>query len=70
MIMPIAYLAEKYASFSGREPFVTMDGLRLAKYRMFFHNEKAKRDLGFQARPYREGLVDAIEWFGKAGYFK
>jgi dihydroflavonol-4-reductase len=70
MIMPIAYVAESIAGFTGREPFVTMDGLRLAKYRMFFHASKAERELGFRARPYREGLADAIEWFGKAGYLK
>jgi dihydroflavonol-4-reductase len=68
MIMPVAYVAERVASFSGREPFVTLDGLRMAKYRMFFDSRKAADDLGFRARPYREGLVDAIDWFGKAGY--
>ena len=70
MIMPVAYFAETAAKFTGREPFVTMDGLRLAKYHMFFHSGKAERELGYRARPYREGLADAIEWFGKAGYLK
>ncbi|HVG50766.1 MAG TPA: NAD-dependent dehydratase, partial [Xanthobacteraceae bacterium] len=69
-IMPIAYMAETYANFSGREPFVTLDGLRLAKYRMFFQTDKANRELGFTARPYQQGLIDAIDWFGKAGYLK
>jgi dihydroflavonol-4-reductase len=70
MIMPVAYFAETAAKFTGREPFVTMDGLRLAKYLMFFHSGKAERELGYRARPYREGIADAIEWFGKAGYLK
>jgi dihydroflavonol-4-reductase len=69
-IMPLAYVAERIAGFTGREPFVTMDGLRMAKYRMFFHAAKAERELGFRARPYREGLADAIEWFGNSGYLK
>ena len=47
-----------------------MDGLRLAKYHMFFQSGKAERELGYRARPYREGIADAIEWFGKAGYLK
>ena len=70
MIMPIAYFSETAAKFTGREPFITMDGLRLAKYHMFFHSGKAERELGYRARPYREGIADAIEWFGKAGYLK
>ena len=70
MIMPVAYFSETAAKFTGREPFITMDGLRLAKYHMFFHSGKAERELGYRARPYREGITDAIEWFGKAGYLK
>ena len=62
--------AEGRARVSGREPFATLDGLRLAKYRMFFSTAKAERELGYRARPYREGLADAVKWFGQAGYLK
>ena len=48
--------------FTGREPFATVDGLRMAKHHMFFTSAKAERDLGFRARPYREALADAIDW--------
>jgi len=70
MVMPVAYAAESWARVAGREPFVTRDGLRMAKYRMFFNAAKAERELGFRARPYREGLSDAVKWFGQAGYLK
>ena len=70
MMMPLAYAAEGLARVTGREPFVTKDGLRMAKYRMFFNAAKAERELGFRARPYREGLADAIKWFGQAGYLR
>jgi dihydroflavonol-4-reductase len=70
MVMPLAYAAEGMARLTGREPFVTRDGLRMAKYRMFFNAAKAERELGFRARPYREGLADAVKWFGQAGYLK
>lgn len=68
MIVPIAITAEAIARVSGREPFITLDGLRLSKYRMFFKTLKAERDLGMHARPYKEGLQDAIRWFRQAGY--
>ena len=70
LITPLAYIAEGIAQVTGREPFLTRNGLRMAKYRMFFTSAKAERELGYQARPYREGLADAIAWFDKAGYLK
>ena len=70
MVMPVAYAAEGWARVSGREPFITRDGLRMARYRMFFSAAKAERELGYRARPYREGLADAVKWFGQAGYLK
>lgn len=70
MVMPFAYAAEGWARVSGKEPFVTRDGLRMARYRMFFSAAKAERELGYRARPYREGLADAVKWFGQAGYLK
>jgi dihydroflavonol-4-reductase len=66
--VPVAYAAEAMAWFTGREPFATLDGIRLAKHRMFFSAAKAERDLGFRARPYQEGIEDAIRWFREAGY--
>jgi dihydroflavonol-4-reductase len=67
-IYPIALAAEAVAAVTGREPFVTRDGLRMAKYRMFFDDRKARTELGYTSRPYREALVDAIAWFRQAGY--
>lgn len=66
-IFPIAYGAEAIAHFTGREPFVTTTGLRLAKDRMFFTSSKAERELGYRARPYGEALAEAITWFRQNG---
>jgi dihydroflavonol-4-reductase len=69
-IWPLAMAAEAVARFTGREPFVTRDALRMARYRMFFDDAKARRELGYTSRPYREGLADAVAWFRKAGYVR
>jgi dihydroflavonol-4-reductase len=66
--MPVAYAAEAMARMTGREPFATVDGIRMSEHRMFFTAAKAERDLGFRPRPYRQGLEDAIGWFRQAGY--
>jgi dihydroflavonol-4-reductase len=70
MLYPIAYAAERIAKVRGVEPFVTVDGLRMARHHMFFDDSKARRDLGYVSRPYREGLADAIAWFRAHGYLK
>lgn len=66
-ILPIAHAAEMFARLFGGEPFVTVDGVKLAKKRMFFSSAKAVRDLGYTARPADEALQDAIAWFRAAG---
>jgi dihydroflavonol-4-reductase len=69
-VVPMAYVAEGMARFTGREPLMTLDGLRMSEHHMFFSAAKAERELGFRARPYREALADAIKWFAQAGYIK
>jgi dihydroflavonol-4-reductase len=66
-IYPIALAAELVARVTGREPLVTVDGLRMAKYRMYFTSAKAERELGYRARPAEDALRDAIAWFRQAG---
>jgi dihydroflavonol-4-reductase len=70
LIFPIAYGAETIARLTGREPFATVDGLRMAKYKMFFSSAKAERELSYRARPAREALGDALRWFRDTGYLK
>jgi dihydroflavonol-4-reductase len=67
LIWPIAIGAEAWASLSGKEPFVTRDGLRMARKKMFFSTAKAERALGYRARPAQDALRDAIAWFKTAG---
>jgi dihydroflavonol-4-reductase len=68
IVFPIAHAAEALARVTGREPFATLDGVRMAKNRMFFTARKAESELGVHARPYIEGLHDAVRWFRDAGY--
>jgi len=66
-VFPVAYAAEYMARFTGSEPLATVDGLRMAKYHMYFSSAKAERELGYSARPYRDALRDAIAWFRSQG---
>jgi dihydroflavonol-4-reductase len=66
-LFPLAVVAEAFGALTGREPFLTWDALRMARYKMFFSSAKAEAELGYRARPYREALADALAWFRQAG---
>jgi dihydroflavonol-4-reductase len=40
----------------------------MAKKKMFFSAAKAERLLGYQARPARQAIADAIGWFRQNKY--
>jgi dihydroflavonol-4-reductase len=69
-LYPLAWGGELAARFTGREPMLTRDTLRMARKRMFYSSAKAARDLGYKTRPAVEGLADAVAWFSQAGYLK
>jgi len=66
----LAFGAEALARLSGKEPFLTVDALKMSKYRMYFSSAKAKAELGFQSRPFARGIEDAVSWFRQAGYIR
>jgi dihydroflavonol-4-reductase len=65
-LWPLAWAAEQAARVTGREPMLTRDGLRMAGQRMYFDPSKARQVLGFEARPWQEGVREAIAWFREA----
>jgi dihydroflavonol-4-reductase len=67
-LYPLAFVAEAVARITGKEPMLTRDALKMASHRMFFTSTKAEAELGYRARPYREGLEDALAWFRAEGY--
>jgi dihydroflavonol-4-reductase len=69
-LYPLALGAEAFARLSGKEPFLTVDALKMSKYLMYFSSAKAKAELGFEARPFVRGIEDAISWFRQAGYIR
>ena len=67
-LMPLAWVNEGFTRLSGgSDPFLTLDSLRMARHRMFFSSAKAERDLGYTARPWREAIGDAVDWFRQRG---
>jgi dihydroflavonol-4-reductase len=69
-LFPLARAAEAVAQLTGKEPFVTVDGLKMSKNRMFFTSAKAQRELGYRPSPHLGALRAALDWFGSNGYLK
>src|SRR5580700_7827060 len=68
VVLPIAAGAEMMARITGREPFTTLDGVRMSRKKMYFSSAKAIGELGYTSRPAREGIADAVAWFKANGY--
>ena len=67
VLFPVAIGAELAARITGRDPFVTLDGVRMSRKKMYFSSEKASRELGYRSRPAREAIADAGGWFRITG---
>ncbi|HET7929913.1 MAG TPA: hopanoid-associated sugar epimerase [Rhodanobacteraceae bacterium] len=69
-VLPVAHLAEALARVRDRAPTITVDAARLARHPMYFASQRAAAELGYRARPAREALADAIQWFREQGKFR
>jgi dihydroflavonol-4-reductase len=67
---PAAIGAELMAQLTGREPFITRDGVRMARKKMYFTSARASREIGYAPRPAREAILDAVRWFEANGYLQ
>ena len=70
VLFPVAVGAELAARITGRDPFVTLDGVRMSRKKMYFSSEKASRELGYRSRPASEAIADAVGWFRDNGYLQ
>ena len=68
VVLLAAYAAEAAARMTGApEPLMTIDGVRLARKRMYFSSAKAQTQLGYRFRPARDAFADAVTWLRASG---
>ena len=56
-----------WANLTGTPPRVPLEGVRMARKKMWVTHEKARRELGFSPAPAEQALARAVEWFSGAG---
>ena len=57
-----------WANLSGQQPLVPLEGVRMARKKMFVSHAKASEDLGYVPGPVDEALRRALSWFRDNGY--
>jgi dihydroflavonol-4-reductase len=59
-----AGLAENlFCSVTGREPRIPLEGVRMARYKMFVDCSRAERELDFHAANVEDALARAADWY-------
>ena len=66
-VLPLAYAAEFAARLTGGSTRITVEGVRMARKRMFFSSAKAVRELGYHWRPPARAFEDAVAWLRDQG---
>lgn len=69
-LVPFAYAAEWIAALTGGTTRLTVEGLRMARKRMYFSSDKAVRELGYRWRPAAEAFADALAWLRAQGLLR
>ncbi len=63
----VAYLAgvttTAWANLTGHEPVAPLEGVKMARKKMFVSSAKAQCELGFRPGPVDTALARAVEWF-------
>ncbi len=57
-----------WANVSGNAPRVPLEGVKMARKKMFVTHEKASRELNFSPGPVDDALRRAVAWFRENGY--
>jgi dihydroflavonol-4-reductase len=70
VLLPFAFASEALARLTGREARATVEGVRMARKRMYYSSDKAVRDLGYCWRAPTAAFEDAIAWFREQGFLE
>jgi dihydroflavonol-4-reductase len=57
-----------FSRMTGREPQIPLDGVRMARHKMFVRTDKAERELGFSCGPMEAALERSFAWYEANGY--
>jgi dihydroflavonol-4-reductase len=65
-----AYVDTAVSRMLRREPHIPVEGVRIARHRMFVDGSKAVREIGYQPGPVEAALERAVRWYEEHGYVR
>ncbi len=65
-----AYVESAFSRLIGREPGIPVEGVKIARHKMFVDASRARRELGFQPGPMAAALERAVRWYQANGYVR
>jgi dihydroflavonol-4-reductase len=66
--MVAGYADQIFSRMLSRQPRIPLEGVRMARHKMFVDCSKAARELGFQAGSVEAALERAVTWYGQNQY--
>jgi dihydroflavonol-4-reductase len=68
LALGVAYASTAFSRLVGREPGIPVEGVKIARHRMFVDCSRAQRELGFKVGPVAAALERAVRWYEANGY--
>ena len=66
----VAYVESTFSRLIGKEPGIPVEGVKIARHKMFVDASRAPRELGFQPGPVAAALERAVRWYQANGYVR
>lgn len=63
-----AYADAAFSRVAGREPRIPVEGVRIARHKMFVNDAKARQELGYDSSAVEAALERAVRWYVDHGY--
>src|ERR1700738_2957789 len=64
----VAYVETMFSRLVGKEPSIPVEGVKIARHKMFVDCGRSKKELGFEPGPVKEALERAVRWYETNGY--
>lgn len=64
----VAYVESAFSRLVGKEPQIPVEGVRIARHKMFVDCSRARTELGFQPGAVEAALERAARWYQTNGY--
>ncbi len=70
LALGVAYVESALSRLVGKEPGIPVEGVKIARHKMFVDASRTRRELGFQPGSVAAALERAVRWYQANGYVR